>query len=50
MVPFDATNVMLQDVTPDGIDAIDVSGDHIQEDGVITWTIPLLAAGDNMVF
>tara|TARA_Y100000385_G_scaffold291867_1_gene373364 strand:- start:835 stop:6852 length:6018 start_codon:yes stop_codon:yes gene_type:complete len=48
--PFDATNVMLQDVTPDGIDAIDVSGDHIQEDGVITWTIPLLAAGDNMVF
>ena len=48
--PFDATNVVLQDVTPDGIDAMDISGPHVHEDGVITWTIPLLEAGENMVF
>ncbi len=48
--PFDATNVKVQDVTPDGIDAMDITGPNSQENGVITWTIPLLKVGENMVF
>jgi uncharacterized repeat protein (TIGR01451 family) len=48
--PFDATNIVLQDVTPDGIDAMDVTGNHTLENGIITWNIPSLPAGEIMVF
>ena len=47
---FDATNVVVRDVTPDGIDALDVTGPNLVEDGVITWTIPVILVGQSMTF
>ena len=47
---IDATNLLVQDVTPDGIDALDVTGENTQGDGVITWTIDVLEPGESMTF
>ena len=48
--PEEATNIKLQDVTPDGINAMDITEPFERADGVITWTIPSLPPGDGKTF